>query len=124
MSSIFEKRRSPEEVEEDGLKMRTGEPGRGAVGAVEKLAFGNDGVVEAGAGVVGQSDGGTGGEGEEVLENMELEEAVEEGEEKEGGGEEVVRGWNEGEGAEEEGVRGGGRGPIQIRTQFHGTLLN
>jgi len=89
--------------------MGTGEPGRGEVGGVENPAFGDDSVVDFGSGVEGESDGGTGEEGEEVLEEMELEETVEEEEEKEGGEDEVVGDWNEGERLKEETVPGGRR---------------
>jgi len=51
--SVFEKGRSTEKVEEDGLEMGTGEPGRGEVGAVENPAFGDDAVVDIGSGVKG-----------------------------------------------------------------------
>lgn len=95
MSCVFEKRRSTEEVEKDGLNMRTGEPGRGEVSAVKNLAFGHNGVVELGTGIVGQRDRGTGEEGEEVLKEMTLEEAVEERDEDEENEEKVVRYWNE-----------------------------
>lgn len=76
-----------------------------------------------------EGDGGTGEEGEEVLEEMELEETVEEDEKKEEGEEEVVGDWNEGESLKEERVGGGRRGPIQIHgreepTQKHFGLFN
>lgn len=120
--SVFEKRRSTEEVEKHGLNVRTGEPGRGEVSAVKNLAFGHNGVVEFGIGIVGQRDRGTGEEGEEVLEEMTLEEAVEERDEDEENEEKVVRYWNERKRVEEETVRaGGGRTPT---IKIHSSEVN
>lgn len=107
--SVFENGRVSEEVEENGLKMRTREPRRGGVGTVKDPALGNDGVVEFAGGVEGEVNGGARETGEEIFEEVDFEEIVDEGDESNGGSEEVVPGWDERERVEQELVAIGGR---------------
>lgn len=56
---VFDRWRIPEEVQENSLKVRTREPRRNRIPALKNPALGNDVVVDFGAGIVSENDGGT-----------------------------------------------------------------
>jgi len=70
--------------------MRAAEPGRGEISSAKNLALRNDVVVDLRGGVVGEKHRGACESREEILEEMEFEEVVENGEENERCKEKIV----------------------------------